>query len=424
MVLQNKFKARASRRYNKTHGEGTSTAKPNHRQKQPRQPGISETQQDGSDDSGSDPTSDEEEDLDFPSLAKAAEATDSTKDQEEQDDPSNPSSGRYARRKMGESRLAMMERLEAAKDPRLEAEEEPEPEVDLSGLLAKVAALGDSGASQAGIAQEIAKHRAAHETASDVEQDIDHSLAYLHEKERQRQKAKGRGGADEHNKPALVESVDMNSEDVEAMKKDKEKAEAVRALKARFQGRDLGERERSDAKSRNAPSLKIGSKSSGSSGASVDSASTSTTKPVSASLAAEIDSSLAKARGNGAKGDAGSVKSERSTFSTSFGRARGNSHSSRSPLASGSTPSPPSSSTDGIDGFLRSLNDRSVLGGKDESIFTLKSGSNSPKFANRYPTSAHASYHHYRQKNGQAQTVHSTPGELGRMENFLDTMLG
>lgn len=428
MVLQNKFKARASRRYNKTHGsatDGAGSSKNAQRRKQiPTEAGEPQDV-DGyaSDHSSADSASDEEEDPNFPSLAKASEAPKAVTP-EIAEDPSNPASGKYARRKLGESRLAMMERLEAAKDPRLEAEVEPEPEVDLSALMAKVAALGPSGASQAGITQEIARHRAAHETVSDVEQDIDHSLSYLHDKERQRQIAKGRGGAEETTKPITVEHVDLNSEDMEAMKKDKEKAEAVRALKARFQGRGLGERERKD-KASTAPSLTIGPhKTSVSSGSSNGTASTSKAKPLSSALDTEIDKTLRNQRQNGAKGDSGSAKSARSSFSTSFGRARGNSASSKSTLSGSSTPSPPTT-TDGIDGFLRSLNDRSVFGERDQSIFPLRSGSTSPHNANRCPpTSAHASYQHYRQLNPQAQTIHSRPGELGRMENFLDAMLG
>ncbi|KAJ1030079.1 hypothetical protein NDA16_000992 [Ustilago loliicola] len=270
MVLQNKYKAKASRRYNNskasTDDAEPGSSKPGFRQRfanrHRRQNESQSTQSDGEEASDADSDDDEDEDededeegalsgsdeedgnTDFPSLAKAAatsNGTTTTAAQTEDDDSSNPNRGKYARRRLGESKLARLERLEAAKDPRLPDDEEPEPEVDISGLVARVAALGDAASTQAGLSEEIARSRAQHETASDVENDIDHSLSYLHEKERQRQKAKGRAAAQapEANNRVFAEALEVDADgnpiDYEALKKEKEKAEAVRALKARFQ---------------------------------------------------------------------------------------------------------------------------------------------------------------------------------------------
>lgn len=459
MVLQNKYKAKASRRYNSSKGATDDTeagsSKPGYRHKfankhahastsqAHRQANGSETAEDeeaqdsvsGSDDDDQD-EEDEDGNAEFPSLAKAATASTSSTTQSsklEDDDPSNPSRGKYARRRLGESKLARLERLEAAKDPRLPDDEEPEPEVDISNLVARVAALGDSAGTQAGMAEQIARSRGQHETASDVENDIDHSLAYLHEKERQRQKAKGHGGAaqspDEGRRvtfEALEVDADGNAIDLEALKKEKEKAEAVRALKARFQGHGVGERSRSDSKPRSVPSIQIGP------GVTLPITSPSAEPTtvgggsggVSDSLTAEIESSLAKSRSRTTNGETGSINSGRSSFSTTFGRRK-------SPLAGVLTPDGADAErggsahrTERIDSFLASLNDRS-LKGNDPSVFQLSpvAGANgtrpSPKSPGSNSNLAHQHHHHPPQK-----PIHSSAGELGRLENFLDDMLG
>ncbi|CBQ68039.1 conserved hypothetical protein [Sporisorium reilianum SRZ2] len=468
MVLQNKYKAKASRRYNSrkpsTGDAEPSSSKPGYRQrfadKHNRNNGLNgshggeqeadgdQDEQDDDSQQGSIGSGDEEEveeeeeegDAEFPSLAKAAATSDLSQALRSEQDASNPSRGKYARRKLGESKLARLERLEAAKDPRLPDDQEPEPEVDISNLVARVAALGDSASTQAGVAEEIARSRGQHETASDVENDIDHSLAYLHEKERQRQKAKGRGG--EVQSPAgeattvaleaLNVDADGNAIDYEALQKEKEKADAVRALKARFQGHGVGERQRPDAKPRSVPSIQIGphaasSSKSASSPTASSIHSTPTSGTLSDTLTAEIESSLAKARNSSANAETGSVNSGRSSFSTTFGRRK-------SPLAATTSNSQPerprsgsssaSARTERIDSFLFSLNDRSVAG-KDPSVFSLSSagfngGSSraSPQLnrsSNRSDTTAVSQ---------QKSAINSTPGELGRLESFLDDMLG
>lgn len=443
MVLQNKYKAKASRRYNNSKASmddaEPGSSKPGFRQRfanKQRRPHAAQSLQNG-DEEGSDADSNsedgeeasvsgsEEEDAntEFPSLAKAAataNGTNTTTAQNEDDDPSNPTRGKYARRRLGESKLARLERLEAAKDPRLPDDEEPEPEVDISNLVARVAALGDSASTQAGVSEQIARSRAQHETASDVENDIDHSLAYLHEKERQRQKAKGRGTtqtpetASKVVAEALEVDADGNPIDYEALKKEKEKAEAVRALKARFQGHGVGERSRSDTKPRAVPSIQIGSTPS-SSNPNDDAAKGN----LSESLTAEIESSLAKSRRT-TNAETGSTHSGRSSFSTTFGRRK-------SPLAGVATDADnrsganggPAHRTERVDSFLASLNDRSVAG-RDPSVFSLSpTGSLGMSRPSPQPNRNSGSAERV-----PAQQIHSTPGELGRLESFLDDMLG
>ncbi|KAJ1032345.1 hypothetical protein NDA18_001831 [Ustilago nuda] len=452
MVLQNKYKAKASRRYNNskvtTDDAELGSSKPGFRQRftnKHRQPHATQSAQDGEED-GSDADSDDEDgeegslsgsdgeddNTDFPSLAKAAATPNGTtaapaKDNE--DDPSNPNRGKYARRRLGESKLARLERLEAAKDPRLPDDQEPEPEVDISSLIVRVAALGNSAATQAGLAEEIARSRAQHETASDVEKDIDHSLAYLHEKERQRQKAKGRTTShtpDSNHKvvtDAVQVDIDGNPIDYEALKKEKEKAEAVRALKARFQGHDVGERSRSDAKPRAVPSIHIGPRKPVIPAELVGSQANAAEGDLSQSLTAEIESSLAKSPRT-TNGETSSIHSGRSSFSTTFGRRK-------SPLANVSADSDSRKGancggsvrrTERIDSFLASLNDCSV-NPSHPSVFqlsptgTLGAARPSPHPTSRISGSAE-------RVTPQHKGIQSTPGELGRLESFLDDMLG
>ncbi|EPQ32182.1 uncharacterized protein PFL1_00379 [Pseudozyma flocculosa PF-1] len=446
MVLQNKYKARASRRYNNTKGESTQHGEP------PQKPGFRQRhfrrfgsqlgpsgkddghddgegsnsgseedhsgsdQEDGGDSDDDDDGDDEVHDPRFPSLEKAAAAGQASSKQQGKattdGDKTAPPSGRgkFSRRKLGESNAARIARLEAEKDPHLEGSDD-EPEIDISALVARVKALDPNAHTQAGVSADIAAHRAERETASDVENDIDHSLAWLHEREMQRQKAKGRAGwkdgrpdAKRSDSHAEMKDVDLegNKIDYEAIKREKEKAEALRALKARFQGRALGERESKAARARPVPSIKIGphrdqplsgsmaptstsvnggldpassgrraapavsppaSSTSSRGSSSAMSASSSLSSPsgaqrhdetsaVSDSVAAEIDASLNRQRKLAQSGnhDSGSVSSQRSSFSTDFGRRR-------SPMSvkdyDGVTdPGPP---TDEIDSFLASL---------------------------------------------------------------------
>jgi len=442
MVLQNKYKAKASRRYNSskasTDDADAGPSKPGYRQRlanKHRQRSASQSKRDEAEGSSRSENSDDDEEergsvsgsdaeegnADFPSLAKAAASSSTdTSAPAPEDDPSNPSRGRYARRRLGESKLARLERLEAAKDPRLPDDEEAEPEVDISALVARVAALGDSASTQAGVSAEIARSRGQHETASDVENDIDHSLSYLHEKERQRQKARGRGGAADEtsSRREPVEAVDIDAEgnklDFEQMKKDKEKAEAVRALKARFQGRGVGERSRKDGKPRPAPSIHIGPGTAPASGTATP-IHTDETGTLSESLTAEIESSLAKSRCRTVNGETGSVHSGRSSFSTTFGRRKSplvGIAPSIDPKRGGGCDLGADSRTERIDSFFASLNDRSIASGRDPSVFSLSPapGGNTPSYR-MDQTVSH-------------RPIHSTPGELGRLESFLDDMLG
>ncbi|SPO20307.1 uncharacterized protein UTRI_00706_B [Ustilago trichophora] len=448
MVLQNKYKAKASRRYNSAKGSTedgneASSSKPGYRHRFAKKhhghaPGSRSRRDDadggssgsgsGDDDEGdaiSGSDEDEEDNAEFPSLAKAAATSDPTQAPEADDDPSNPSRGKYARRRLGESKLARLERLEAAKDPRLPDDEEPEPEVDISQLVARVAALGDSAGTQAGMAAEIARSRGQNETASDVENDIDHSLAYLHEKERQRQKAKGQGAPDESRRVTFeqqdVVDAEGNAIDLAALQKEKEKAEAVRALKARFQGHGVGERSRPDGKlPRSIPSIHIGPNGSGTASPSATPAAA--TGTLSDSLTAEIESSLAASRSR--TSETGSVNSGRSSFSTTFGRRKSPLAGIVNPAAAESESGGGSSShrTERIDSFLASLNNRSVAG-RDPSVFTLSpAGSNGGSRPSAQPRTN--SQQHGSHSTRQQQPIHSTRGELGRLESFLDDMLG
>ena len=272
MVLQNKYKAKASRRYNAAKGAGDKRdAKPGRpsRGRRPAQhvdgrPGAgSGSGSDfgsGSEDQEEDDGSDEQ-DTEFPQLqaSQATSGPSKTSSTDQEEDPSRPTRGKYARRRMGESNAVRLERLLAEKDPYAEDEEEPEPEIDISRLVARVAALDPNAASQAGVAVDIASKRGDQETASDVERDIDHSLDWLHERERLRQRNRGiknNESTSTANKPLSEDTDDQI--DYEQIRREKEKAEALRALKARFQGRALGERERRDARVKNAPSIHIG----------------------------------------------------------------------------------------------------------------------------------------------------------------------
>jgi hypothetical protein len=391
--------------------------------------------EEGTDEDGRNEETDEE-DPSFPTLAKALETRTTpipASGQAAEEDPSNPSTGKYARRRMGESRLAMIERLEAAKDPHLIAEEESEPEVDISNLLARVAALGDSEVTQAGMAEKVAKRRGKHETAVDVENDIDHNLSYLHEKERQRQRAKGRGGstsASEARTRTIQELSSIDAEgneiDYEQMKKEKEKAEAVRALKARFQGRGLGERERKDIKSRTAPSLNIGPKpslsaahvaagqSSGSGDSTPKIGGRGIPKP---NLAAEVTASLTKTSSSSASSETASSSSGRSSFRTDFGRRR-------IPLGGhldGSNASQPVSPPQGdrIDNFLATINNRDPNIREDPSVFTLSDAGTARNSA----TSDRSRTDRGRGTTAERSVSPRVFSDLSRLESFLDDML-
>lgn len=468
MVLQNKYKAKASRRYNNNAKASENDAepgssKPGYRQRfanRPRQSlsangrggGLTEAHSKTEDDDDEDKDEDseggssvtgsdqEDGDAEFPSLAKAATLSDKSQPTELADDPSNPSKGKYARRKLGESKMARLERVEAAKDPRIQDDEEPEPEVDISRLVARVAALGDSAGTQAGVSEEIARSRGQHESVSDVENDIDHSLAYLHDKERQRQKAKGRGGGVhaitvENSKMAFEAlSVDANGNeiDLEALQKEKEKADAARALKARFQGHGIGERQRSDGRSRTVPSIQIGPHIATSS-TSDNSSRTSNEASLLDGLTADTESTLAKERKGNINGETASVHASRLSFSTTFGRRKPPlagivqaEQLERPMLDSAGRSNSSAHRFERINSFLASLNDRSIAG-QDPSVFSLSSNGSNGNNQTRQsqPFSSVRSGHTVAPQRPYHQTrIHSTPGELGRLESFLDDMLG
>ncbi|CAD6887544.1 unnamed protein product [Tilletia laevis] len=269
MVLQNKFKARASARYNATRGGsegggrgrgqsgGAGRGYRGRGRGRGRGGGSAHGgREEGEDDDGEDDGEDEDEEEDgdpadaaFPTLQAATLAG-----------PSRPAGGRaevekvpakYARRKL-ESNAWRYKEDDADPDP----DAEPEPEVDLSNLFARVAKLDSSKNAVISLgAPQPLDASADAETAEDIEADIDHSLAYLYERERARERARtGRAKEHEQRQQGLsgsnvIEVASMSAEDrkkmeeeAEEMKADKEKAEALRALKERFQGHAVGER--------------------------------------------------------------------------------------------------------------------------------------------------------------------------------------
>ncbi|KAK0568073.1 hypothetical protein OC861_002317 [Tilletia horrida] len=266
MVLQNKYKARASARYNAERGgsgRGTSGGRGGSRGRGRGGRGRGAgwgghadddgDGQDGTDQDGEEDDEDGDEDHDaenvaFPSLHASASASQSaaSSSRREEKVPS-----KYAKRKL-ESNAWRYKQDETEDNP----DAEPEPEVDLSALFARVAKLDSSKNAVITIGAPSSSSQSKAETvetAEDIEADIDHSLAYLYERERARERARtGRateqGGSGGNH---VVEVASMTAkerarmeQEAEEMKADKEKADALRALKERFQGRATGERAR------------------------------------------------------------------------------------------------------------------------------------------------------------------------------------
>ncbi|KDN44685.1 hypothetical protein K437DRAFT_274474 [Tilletiaria anomala UBC 951] len=153
---------------------------------------------------------------------------------------------KYGRRKI-ESNIWRFQ--QCVKDPHME-DSVSEPEVDISGLVERVKQLDTSRAHKNTVSLGFAEQ----EEAEDIEEDIDHSLAYLKGREQQRRKGKGHGVEDDwiasaagkggvDDRQITHEERQRLAEETEEMLKEKEKAEALRALKERFLGRAIGERE-------------------------------------------------------------------------------------------------------------------------------------------------------------------------------------
>ena len=96
--------------------------------------------------------------------------------------------------------------------------QEPEPEVDLSNLFAKVAQLDSSRSAIPGLPSE--------EQRRELEEDVDRSLAYLHA--RQRERERGKGAAAREEEKGGVERREITEEERREMGKERERAEALR----------------------------------------------------------------------------------------------------------------------------------------------------------------------------------------------------
>lgn len=218
MVLQDKYKARASARYRAAHGmapkeRGSGRGRGRGRAARNPGPGRGEGTSrakgaDASNDEDKDEDEDEEEeegeeeDAQFPTLRAAAEHASKTDEQRARDaaeaEAAAAEARRYARRPK-QSNAWRFEQLmadSAPKDPRLavqregggEEGEEEEPEEDLTELLAKVKQLDVSkGAVTDGVFARAASASAAPAVNSEerarrrreMEDDIDHDLDYL-----------------------------------------------------------------------------------------------------------------------------------------------------------------------------------------------------------------------------------------------------
>lgn len=110
-------------------------------------------------------------------------------------------------------------------------ESDPEPEVDLTNLIARVSSLA------ANDTLSLSNRPSDQEERRNLEDDIDRSLAYLHSKERDRRNPNSR--KDEDRSEKLVREREIGGEETEeerermrlereSMRKDKEKAEALR----------------------------------------------------------------------------------------------------------------------------------------------------------------------------------------------------
>lgn len=164
MVLQNKYKARASRRYNSARG-GTNDGRGRGR---------------GSGRNGMqkrlDPTA-------FPSLPGRKSDDNEAEEQGEEDVESDSSEQirqreKYAPRKLTSNSWRYEEPTEGDAG---EGEEEEEPEVDLSGLMGRLANLDSSKTSKALSSEQAAKNALDADAA-----DVDASLLYLLDRQKER----------------------------------------------------------------------------------------------------------------------------------------------------------------------------------------------------------------------------------------------
>ncbi|UZJ55259.1 hypothetical protein CBS101457_004579 [Exobasidium rhododendri] len=209
MVLQNKYKARASRRYNSSRG------------------GSSDTRGRGGGGRGRGAGHFHGGEAQFPSL-NGGEQEDGDERGEDADDLDllegedeggevSDTRNKYSRRRL-ESNAWRYQEDEV--DPLEEAEKEPELEVDLSGLLARVAKLDSSRTSKAFSSREgVAGLSSGGATKDDDDDDdIDQSLLYLLDRQRERQA--GKGAADENSqgmssKPPGITSSEMKQLEIE-----------------------------------------------------------------------------------------------------------------------------------------------------------------------------------------------------------------
>lgn len=123
-------------------------------------------------------------------------------------------------------------------------EVEPEPEVDLSRLLARISTLEGPSV---GLGPSGSGAFSSQQDPADAE-DVDKSLAYLHERNRERERARAGGAGQERGRdgPKVLSREEEekiwagkggDTVDREAMRRDKEKAEAVRGECSRRQAR-------------------------------------------------------------------------------------------------------------------------------------------------------------------------------------------
>lgn len=170
MVLQNKYKARASRRYNAARG-GTSDGR-----------GRGRGGGRGGMQRRLDPAA-------FPSLpGQESDAEEEGDEEEGEDDDSDTSDQKHQRAKYAPRKLTSNSwRYEEPSKDKIEgeegAEEEEEPEVDLSGLLERVAKLDSSKTSKALSSEQAAKSALDTDAA-----DVDASLLYLLDRQKQRER--------------------------------------------------------------------------------------------------------------------------------------------------------------------------------------------------------------------------------------------
>lgn len=224
MVLQNKYKARASAKHNKGRGGGEGRGRGRGR-------GGAHGHERGrplEDEEGIEvPDSEPEE---FPSLGQAAEKDaerSGDSEAEEEAEETRRQRQKYGKRKIESNAWKFQQDV---KDPYAE-ESEPEPEVDLTNLIERVKQL-DSGKNAKVTAVSNAQDE---EEARRIEEDIDHSLSYLLHKERQRQKGKGKGFQDDElsakpheQKEMTEEERKRDAEEREEMLKERERTEALR----------------------------------------------------------------------------------------------------------------------------------------------------------------------------------------------------